>query len=55
MLMNVNDELDEIRISRMRRKIIELERDNIATQKFKRSVMIKKISDIIREEAFTRY
>lgn len=53
--MNVNEELDNTKIIQMRKKIIELERDNTATQRFKRSDMIKKISDIIREEAFARY
>lgn len=55
MSINVSEELDPNRIIEMRKRIIKLERENVATQAYTNRSMEDKISKIIEEEALKRY
>jgi len=46
----MNSKLDQTKIKRLMNKIIEIESDNLKTQKYSRSEMSDKIIDIIKEE-----
>lgn len=55
MSTDVSNDLDRDRIVAMRKKIIQLERENVATQTHNYRTMVNKLSEIIKEEALRRY
>lgn len=48
-------EIDDVKKRKMRKSILDLERDNVNTKRYNEREIVKKITSIIEEEVTSRY
>ena len=51
----IDMEIDEVKKRKIRKTILDLERDNVNTKRYNEKEIVKKITSIIEEEVTSRY